>query len=580
MPLSEEEAIDLTGAVRKLRDAFDRDRVTKRFYERFKAEHAAFLGFVKGITEQADREWYASLMLNRLMFVYFIQKKNFLDGDRDYLRNRLGAIQQRKGKDKFHTFYRFFLLTLFHEGFARQPADRQLDAELRKLLGVVPYLNGGLFDVHELETQYPDIDVPDAAFENLFAFFDQYEWHLDTRPLANDREINPDVLGYIFEKYINQKQMGAYYTKEDITDYLSKNTIIPHLFDAVAKKCPTAFQSEFLLWRQLRENPDRYLYPAVRKGVIDEAGQTIPLPKAIQSGVGDVSHRDGWNRAASAAFALPTETWREHVSRRQRCLDIRQKLVAGQVVSINEFITLNLDIRQFAEDAIESCDGADVLREFYRAISKVKVLDPTCGSGAFLFAVLGILEPLYEACLDRMQAFVDDLRHSAESASSKKYDDFRAILSDVARHPNRAYFILKSIIVHNLYGVDIMAEAVEICKLRLFLKMVAQIENVNHLEPLPDIDFNIRAGNTLVGFATLNDVKRTIKGKLGFQKEEVDRIVEEAEVVDRAFRKFHEMQTNFGMDGAAFAESKKDLRNRLDALARELDQYLADEIWD
>ena len=53
----------------------------------------------------------------------------------------------------------------------------------------------------------------------------------------------------------------------------------------------------------------------------------------------------------------------------------------------------------------------------------------------------------------------------------------------------------------------IMEEAVEICKLRLFLKLAAQVEpdadDVNlGIEPLPDIDFNIRAGNALVGYAT------------------------------------------------------------------------------
>ena len=42
------------------------------------------------------------------------------------------------------------------------------------------------------------------------------------------------------------------------------------------------------------------------------------------------------------------------------------------------------------------------------------VLDPTCGSGAFLFAALNILEPLYDACLVRMEAFLDDLKRSAE----------------------------------------------------------------------------------------------------------------------------------------------------------------------
>ena len=87
--LEEEERITLVDVTRRARQAFDVDRITKKFYERFKKEHAEFLKFIQGITAAADSEWYASLMLNRLMFIYFIQKKGFLDGDPDYLRNRL-----------------------------------------------------------------------------------------------------------------------------------------------------------------------------------------------------------------------------------------------------------------------------------------------------------------------------------------------------------------------------------------------------------------------------------------------------------------------------------------------------------
>ena len=101
------------------------------------------------------------------------------------------------------------------------------------------------------------------------------------------------------------------------------------------------------------------------------------------------------------------------------------------------------------------------------------VLDPTCGSGAFLFAALNILEPLYEACLERMATFVDSL---PPDAHPEKFKDFRDVLDETARHPNQRYFIHKSIIVNNLYGVDIMDEAVEIAKLRLFLKLVAQVD--------------------------------------------------------------------------------------------------------
>ena len=122
-------------------------------------------------------------------------------------------VQQASGKDRFQTFYRYFLLRLFHDGLGKSPSDRKLDLAMEKLLERVPFLNGGFFEVHQLEVRYPQIDIPDNAFENLFAFFDQYCWHLDDRPLRVDNEINPDVVGYIFEKYINQKQMGAYYTR-------------------------------------------------------------------------------------------------------------------------------------------------------------------------------------------------------------------------------------------------------------------------------------------------------------------------------------------------------------------------------
>jgi hypothetical protein len=220
--MSDEETLTLVDVTAQVGGAFDVERVTKKFYERFQAEHTAFMGAIAGIADEGQRAWYASLMLNRLMFTYFIQKKEFLDGDPDYLRNRLERVRALRGPDQFHSFYRSFLLRLFHDGLGKQEHERKLDAELARLIGRVPYLNGGLFEVHAIEDGNREIEIPDAAFARIFAFFDEYDWHLDDRPLRNDREINPDVLGYIFEKYINQKQMGAYYTKEDITGYIGR----------------------------------------------------------------------------------------------------------------------------------------------------------------------------------------------------------------------------------------------------------------------------------------------------------------------------------------------------------------------
>ena len=346
--LDEEVALSIVDVTGRVRAAFDVEKVTKRFYDRFKKEQQDFLGFIEGIEEVADREWYASLMLNRMMFIYFIQKQGFLDGNSNYLRDRLQTVRSQHGTDRFASFYHHFLLRLFHEGLGKPEADR--DSELRDLLGEVPFLNGGLFEEHVLERDHPNINIPDEAFERIFAFFDAYQWHLDDRPLRNDNEINPDVLGYIFEKYINQKQMGAYYTKEDITGYISRNTIIPFLFDRAKKECSIAFQPGKGVWRLLQEDTDGYFYEAVRHGITydirnnEELAAKQELPEDIAAGLDNVAQRGGWNEPAPEAYALPTETWREHVARRRRYEEIYAKLKAGEVTSINDLITYNLNI--------------------------------------------------------------------------------------------------------------------------------------------------------------------------------------------------------------------------------------------
>ena len=160
------------------------------------------------------------------------------------------------------------------------------------------------------------------------------------------------MLGYIFEKYINQKQMGAYYTKEDITEYISKNTIIPFLFDAAQKCCKIAFEGEHSRWELLAGDPDRYIYSA--EAGIGARQFARNLPAAIAAGLRCSASEREWNRAAAPEYALPTEIWREVVARRKRCEEIRKKLAAGEIREINDFITYNLDIRQFAQDVIRT----------------------------------------------------------------------------------------------------------------------------------------------------------------------------------------------------------------------------------
>jgi len=567
-PLSAEEALTISGVTVRLRDAFDRDRVTKRFYDRFRAEHAAFLKSIDGIGSGPDREWYASVMLNRLMFVYFIQKKGFLASDPDYLGNHLQAVQSQRVQDHSPSFYRHFLLRLFHDGLG----SRETDAALTSLLGRVPYLDGGLFDIHRLELCYPDIDIPDPAFERLFAFFDSYTWHLDERPLKADNEISPDVLGYIFEKYVNQRELGAYYTKEDITGYIARNTIVPYVIARAIEGCAVAFRSGGA-WRLLAEDPDRYIPEAVRRGT------GCLMPAVVTAGLHDVRERGGWNTLADPEVGLRGETWRNYLARRQWYEIVKRKLSDGSVVCPSDLVTYNVDSLQFLQDIIESCEGPDLLRAIYDAVSKVSVLDPACGSGAFLFAALNVLERLREACLDRMQAFVDDAERLAvlhHESAHEALADFREILEQTAEHPSRSYFVLKSTVVNNLYGVDLLDEAAEICKLRIFLKLIAQVDNFEDIEPLPDIDLNIRTGNSLIGFATPSELESTMSRRLDF--EGASRTIDDgAREIDGLFAAFRAMQTGSFARSGDSKRAKDRLVAKLEALSGQLTMYLAQQ---
>jgi len=569
--LDQEENITIADVVDVVNENFSKnvEQVTKKFYENFRKEHKKFIEFIKGISVVTDREWYASLMLNRLMFCYFIQKKGFLDKNLNYLKEKLTYCQTKKGKDKFYvSFYKNFLLALFHQGLGSPDQSE----ELKKEIGKIPYLNGGLFDVHELERMYEKIDISDKAFETIFNFFDQYNWHLDTNITASGKDINPDVIGFIFEKYINDRaQMGAYYTKEDITDYISKNCIVPFLFDETERKYAKAFKPEAEIWKMLKESGDTYIYEAVKKGV------DLPLPKEIEIGIDTtkpnlLERRNDWNKTAPAEYTLPTEIWREVVDRRKRYSGIREKIEKGEITHINDFITYNLNIRQFIQDIIDNHSDPDFIRHLYEALSNITIIDPTCGSGAFLFAAMNILEPIYESCIQRMENFV-------EEAPKGKYAKFEEILKYVKapEHPNLKYFVFKNIILRNLYGVDIMKEAVEIAKLRLFLKLVATVEadykkpNLG-LEPLPDIDFNIRSGNTLIGYATKKEIN-DLQGLFVTQKMK-DEILEECEKVSMAFQRFKEIQLKGYENKKEFTKAKTELNNRLDKLAGNLNKIL------
>ncbi len=101
--LDEQESLTLADVRARVRQSFSAERVTARFYEAFRSQHGDLLAGIEGIDDEQDRSWYASLLMNRLMFIYFIQMKGFIGGDRVFLRTCLNAVRERRGTDEFRT---------------------------------------------------------------------------------------------------------------------------------------------------------------------------------------------------------------------------------------------------------------------------------------------------------------------------------------------------------------------------------------------------------------------------------------------------------------------------------------------
>lgn len=429
----------------RLKNALDVERVTKKFYEEFKDERQHFLDNISGIDDERDRRWYASVLLNRLMFIYFLQRKGFIDHKNfDYLHAKLTESQHRGP----NLYYSEFLHLLFFEGFARPKGERSAVAQ--QFLGEVVYLNGGLFLPHPIEKRWTSIHIPDAAFAHLLQLFSRYSWHLDDTPGGQYDEISPHVLGYIFEKYINQKSFGAYYTRPEITEYLCERSI------------------------------------------------------------------------------------------HKLILERMNALSIGRHFETIEDLLMNLDER--------------LCRDLLHELPTISLLDPACGSGAFLVSAMNTLTKIYSFITGRIEYLHD-------SYLTKWLAEARAA------HRSINYYIKKKIITDNLFGVDVMEEGTEIAKLRLFLALVSAVQTVDQLEPLPNIDFNILPGNSLIGLLHVNEQRLS---QLNLFQKSYQKVVEEKNQRIQQYR-----------DASTYSRDLRGLRDGIQALRDEatanLNELLLDD---
>ena len=109
-------------------------------------------------------------------------------------------------------------------------------------------------------------------------------------------------------------------------------------------------------------------------------------------------------------------------------------------------------------------------KEIDRLLADIKVCDPAVGSGAF---PIGMMHEIVK---------------------------LRRLLSLFTGEQRTNYELKRHCIENSLYGVDIDPGAVEICKLRFWLSLIVDEEDIHQIKPLPNLDYKVVCGNSLLGF--------------------------------------------------------------------------------
>lgn len=209
-------------------DAFNFEPINRKFYkelvDRFSMlrEHLLSKGF-----EDQDSVMFSTRLIGRLLFVWFLRKKNLINENVGYFDASLTHSQTEYYKNKLE---RLFFNTLNTEILERDFEDNK-----------TPYLNGGLFEPTRTDF-YKDqkLSFPDGYFSQFYEVLSHYNFTVDeSSPEFEQVAVDPEMLGRIFESLLAEqrtetgdqarKAKGAFYTPREIVSYMCEESLKEYL---------------------------------------------------------------------------------------------------------------------------------------------------------------------------------------------------------------------------------------------------------------------------------------------------------------------------------------------------------------
>jgi len=443
----------------ELEQAFNIETVTKEFFEKYrelflraKETFDSILSENKTVkTEFAAKGVnavdFSKKLLGQIVFLYFLQKKGWFGvardadwgtGPRNFLRE---LFEGRHGA--YGNFFNDILEPLFYEALARERDGNFYSRFNCK----IPFLNGGLFDpIGGYDWVHTDILLPDDLFSNnnktkegdtgngILDIFDRYNFTVkEDEPLEKEVAVDPEMLGKVFENLLEVKDR-----KSKGTYYTPREIVHYMCRQSLINYLYEELNGKTSVYEKIGEEQLDMFGNKVKRGQLDltiERTSNADIPK------NDIAMliRIGEHLGENEAIAIEKE---------QRIIEGKQKTSTKKPV-LPESIRHNANL---IDDKLAA----------------IRVCDPAVGSGAFL---VGMMSEIVKT---------------------------RNVLSVFIKEPDRSLYRFKrECIEKSLYGVDIDPGATEIAKLRLWLSLVVDEEDIREIKPLPNLDYKVVCGNSL-----------------------------------------------------------------------------------
>ena len=393
--------------------AFDKEPLTRDFFKRFNEALALIKTDLENFQGMSSSEAYTSaqLLLERLIFLYFLQNRGWLDQKRDYLT----AALQTHTEDSSYSYYHQFLDKLFWT-LSTAPSEGS------RFSGI-PFLNGGLFNDDEfrppadLRKISPPLRVRNATMRQVFDnFLEAFNFTVkEDTPLSQEVAVDPEMLGKVFESIIlhaeaadpdavapdKRKATGSYYTPRIVVHFICREALYQYLINHLSG--------------------------------------------------------EGWGPRLKDLLAFD--------------------------------LTDGFD--ETSKERLKKAIEPEQAREVLNLVEKLKCCDPAVGSGAF---PVGLMQELV------------NLRRLLETALNGYKDPV------ISKGSQWLHDTKEHIVENCLFGVDIQQQAIEICRLRLWLSLIVDYDigpdsfkaeqqqfrqALEHMSQLPNLEMNFRRGDSL-----------------------------------------------------------------------------------